>query len=284
MEKDNVINFNSMSLKFPILNNPLNNIATSLISKLKTNPDKLSGLLAFICEVTLETYHAIIYLIDNKNKKKYPLQGDILLRSIIDILFTVVYLLDNPDEHLNDFVKAGLIEWKIDLQNRIESNKRSKIENDYTYGFQFIESTANIFSISYEEISKKNKSYWPLPSRIKDNLSEMNKSFFNKVYSLHYRKASQVNHINWRALCQYSIIQLIQSQDSEKKKNERFESNIAIKSIKFLTMIFSEIQSKIECNLENDLRYVWTLLSKIDMECKEFYTSRYSELLQKKGL
>lgn len=68
--------------------------------------------------------------------------------------------------------------------------------------------------------------------------------------------------------------------DSEKWHPGQTESDSVLLAIEFLTMIFSEIQSKIDFKMESDLRYVWTLLLQIRDECNDFYLSRYDGILK----
>ena len=267
-------------IKFSLLNKPICNIALSFIDTLKPSLGILQGLLATICNGALETYKAIIFLIDDNNKVKYPLQAQILLRSILDVLFNVAYLLDDPTKNVKEYNLAGFRMMQKDLLERFQADGNDV--DGYSSSFKFqkeLDDFATFIQLTKEESDneKGEKPFWPVPKIIKKRLSiEKDKKFFDGIYEKHYGTFSDLSHFAMRgtALGMYSRM-----PDSEKVNPGQVESDAALPAILFLTMIFSEIQSKIDCKMEKDLRYIWTLLSNVREECREYYSSRYDEIL-----
>ncbi|MCJ7481573.1 MAG: DUF5677 domain-containing protein [Thermodesulfovibrionales bacterium] len=270
----------SEPVSFKLLDIPICNIAISFIDTLKPKLDMLQGLLATICNGAFQTYKAIVFLIDDKNKVKYPLQAQILLRSILDILFNVIYLLDNPQKNLKEFNLAGFRMMQKDLSKQLYEGQLEVKENKSAIIFQKeLDDYAVYFQLTKEEKDniKGEKPFWPVPKKIVKRLSqEKDKHFFDEIYEKHYGIFSDLSHFTMRgaALGTYSRI-----PDSEKVNPGQVESDAALLAIEFLTMIYSEIQSKIDCQMEKDLRYIWTLLSNVREECREYYSSRYDEIL-----
>jgi len=256
-----LVNNNGLEkMDFNLLNKPLINSSETFFRILKNSSSLLDGLLAQHLEGALEIYQSILYLIKDTNKTKYPFPAEILLRSIVDNFFNVAYLLSNPEQNVKEYNKVGYQMMRNDLEEKLTS-----VRNDPQESKSIIDSiekldNSPIFSHLTKEQKEnviKNPPKWHNVGKIKRKLSsEDDKDFFDKVYKI-YGYFSDVFHFNMRG-ASHSV--LSKNPDSDEAKLFKFISNIRLGSAGFLTMILSEIQSKKNCNMENDLRYIWGLL------------------------
>jgi len=59
----------------------------------------------------------------------------------------------------------------------------------------------------------------------------------------------------------------------------KFESDAVYRSILYLLMIISEIEAALKLGLNQDLKYIWTIVGSYWEEAKDFYELRFSTLL-----
>jgi len=60
----------------------------------------------------------------------------------------------------------------------------------------------------------------------------------------------------------------------------KFESDAVYKCILYLLMIASEIEASVKLGCNQDLKYIWTIVSSYFEEAKDYYEIRFSKLLQ----
>lgn len=126
----------SEPFSFKVLDKPICNIATSFIESFKKSHGLLEGLLGGICFVAYQTYKVICFLVYETNKTRYPLQAQILLRSIIDSLFTVVYLFDNPIENTKEFNLNGFRMMEVDYSRHFFFYEKDPDKQEYLKNFR----------------------------------------------------------------------------------------------------------------------------------------------------
>lgn len=95
-------------LDFKLVNQPLEEATNQMILRLKNErrkPANFYFLLWGLLTASFQTYHAIRKLV--AKDAKYPAQAHILGRSLIDTLFTVVALVDEPVNHSRKYELTG---------------------------------------------------------------------------------------------------------------------------------------------------------------------------------
>ena len=61
----------------------------------------------------------------------------------------------------------------------------------------------------------------------------------------------------------------------------KFESDAVYKSILYLLIIVSEIETVSTIGIKQDIKYLWTVVGSYWEEAKEFYDKRFAELLER---
>jgi len=272
-------------IDFKLINTPLDKSIKKFINLLKyeNRPPKNFNLnLWGILESSYLTYKAVQKLI--LKDPKYPAQAHILSRSILDSLFNVCLLFENPKYYSRKYELDGYKSWRKEYDKR-------KIEygNDPEYKelidiFQVqIEKGAQYYNLSNEEKEnpEKNIKRWPIPSIMlgkKLIKSSEKRDFLQKIYKDHYGEISEISHQTFTGMAMGVYTNI----PEEHWYPEKIGSDALYRCILFLLMILSEIDAGMKYRENVKLKYIWTLLSSFFLEAKEYYNIRYDNFLQYK--
>lgn len=274
----------SESIDFKVINNPLEEIYRSTVSNLEkfSSATLTSFLIISILKSSYMTYKAIRKLVADTESEKYSIQAHILSRSIIDAMFVVSALLDNPD-NVRKYEKAGYREYWEKLQQ-----EKEKYGNDPDFVVYLQEKDALLFQLQEtmkltpEEKADPHKRipYWPIPGQLvrkgaKFVTSSERLLFLQEIYKWHYGDPSGISHLDWGGMAMSVFATMPQYHWDPGK----FESDAAYTGILFLLIMLSEIEVSYNYGLKNDLKYIWTILGEYYLEVKEYYKMRYASLL-----
>jgi hypothetical protein len=269
-------------LDFKVVNQPLEEVINQVISKLKKEnrkPNNFYFLLKGLLTTNFQTYKAIRKLI--KEDPKYPAQAHVLGRSLIDVLFTIVMLTENPLEYSKKYELAGYRamweEYDRELK-RYGNDPEWKLYLDKEK--KFLDDSAELFSLSEDEKVNplKHIKYWPIPSQMLKFKMVCNEKqiFLEEIYSWRYRQSSEWSHQAWGGMAAGVFATMPEYHWHPGK----FESDAVYTGILFLLMILSEIEAVCNYGFKQKLRYIWTILNNYFEEAADYYSLRYDELLQ----
>lgn len=269
-------------LDFKVINEPLEKVLNSIISKLERRArDKFSEFL-FLAEKILsgcfQTYKAIRKLV--AKAPKYPTQAHILNRTLVDSLFVIEAFVEDPKKYPRAYALAGYrMIWE---EYTKEFQKYGKVPDWAEYlkdKSKLVEYSAKIYGLSPEERKspKKNIKYWPIPSRMlrEKIFSKERHEFLQNVYDWHYGWESALSHFQWGGMSASVFSSLPQHHWHPGK----FESDAVYKCILYLLMIASEIEASLKLGHNQDLKYIWAIVGSFFEEAKDYYESRFSKLL-----
>lgn len=277
---------------FRLINQPLEQSYNNIEAKLKNEnrkPDNFYFLLRSLLITSFQTYKAIRKLIAKfeKDTSQYPTQAHMLGRSLIDTLFTIVALVEDPTENSKKYEKAGYRnEWEAYIRE-YERYKNDPKWVDWlkTKKEKVIDQHAQSLNLSEEE--KNNPAgtikHWPIPARLLSrksaiSLSSDKKKFLEEVYSWRYGELSEWSHMNWGGMA----MSMFAAMPEHHWTPGKFESDAVYTGILFLLMMLSEIEAVCNYGEVQNLRYSWTILNNIADEAKEYYDLRYDKLLKER--
>ena len=267
-------------MDFKVINEPLEAIYTDLLNKLSSSQDDLYFVFHLSLLSARNTYKAIRKLV--ANDPKYPFQAHNLLRNMIDLLFNIVALIDNPGSNIERFMKADYRhKWEIYQQEYKEYHSDDKWGDWLKNKEKFLDETSKRLKLSEDEKvnPQKQLAYWLTPSQmIKSKFfsSDANKDFLRHIYDWHYSMLSEWHHMTFEGL----------SMNAFAAKPEfhwipgKYESDAVYGGMLFSLMLLSEINIYCKYNNIQKLRYIWAFLNNLTDEAKEYYTLRYDSLLQ----
>lgn len=269
------------ALDFKVINQPLEEVANTLFSKLKfetREPKKFYFILQGLLTTSFQTYKAIRKLV--ANEPKYPLQGHMIGRSLIDILFTLCLIIEKPNEHSKWYETAGYKVMYEEYMREFERYKDDEKWSNYlTDKKKCLDGIANTIGLSQDERTNPNRNiqYWPIPSQIikLSVIGENTISFLKEVYFWRYRQVSEWHHQAWGGMAMGIFADAKQHHWLPGK----FESDAVATGILFILMILSEIEATCNYGTKQRLRYAWTILNNYYEEAKDYYNLRYDGLL-----
>jgi len=272
-------------IDFKLINDPLEKTIKKFINLLKyeNRPPKNFNLnLWGLLESSYLTYKAARKLV--LKNPKYPAQAHILSRSILDSLFNICLLIENPNYYSRKFELAGYLSWRKEYERRkIEYENDSRFKELIDIFQEHIEKGAKYYNLSNEEKEnpEKNIKRWPIPSRILNKKlikSTEKRKFLQKIYKDHYGEISEISHQTFTGMAMGVYANI----PEEHWYPEKIGSDALYRCILFLLMILSEIDVEMKYKQDQKLKYIWTILGSFFLEAKEYYNIRYDALLQYK--
>lgn len=275
-------------LDFNLINQPLEQIYNRVISRLdKENrePKNFYFILKGLLTTAFQSYKAIRKLI--ATDPKYPAQAHILGRSLIDTLFTIVALTENPLENSKKYEKAGYrIQYKEYERYKMRYGSDPNWQDWLKENEKFLASLAHMIDLSEEEKNNPVNTikYWPNPHRLLKtsqsanpiiSLSSDKLKFLNQVIKWNYGQLSDWSHMGWGGMA----IGIFATKPEFQWHTGKLESDAVYNGILFLLMILSEIEACCNYSEVQNLRYAWTILNSYYEEAKEYYNLRYDNLL-----
>lgn len=262
-------------LSFKVVNEPLEEVTNTILNQIqREKKDKFHFLLHGLLTTSFQTYKAIGKLV--AKDPKFPAQAHILVRSLIDTLFTIVLLKQSPDENTRRYGMAGYRDMWLELERELRrygDDSESKQYHDAK--MRFLDDWANILKLTQDERTNPEKTipYWPIPSQVlrKKMVSKKDLNFLKEIYDWHYKSSSGMSHIAWAGMSAgvYATV-------PEKHWHPgKFESDAVYEAILFLLMILSEIEAVGKFGHLQKLRYVWKIIIEYFRGTAEYYETRY---------
>lgn len=268
------------SIDFKVINQPLEEVTNLVISQLKNenkNPKNFYFILKGLITTSFQTYKSIRKLI--ATEPKYPAQAHFLSRTLIDTLFTIIMLGENPVEHSREYELAGYRGMWEEYNRELEKYRNNQDWKKYLEEKKkCIESAAENFGVSDEEKENPNKiKFWPIPSTMLKSkvFCKDNQKFLEDVYYWRYGQSSEWSHLKWTGMA----LGVFSTDPECHWIPGKFESDAVYTSILFLLMIISEIEILCTYGLVQKLRYIWGILYHCFSESAEYYGLRYEKLL-----
>ncbi len=228
-------------------------------------------IIADLMKSSIGYYNCITHL--TFDIRKWPIQAQVLSRSILDAVFTVIALCDNPEENYLRYIKGSY----RSLADHQETNKERFLKNPayneiYSLNSNLLKATAEFFKFTKEEIaSRKRIDFWPNASQMRKSkfLSDGSRDFISDLYCMEYHKLSEYSHQSQMMMSlQYVPLDIIRSQGF-------------LLAASFITMIFSEVEGIFRFNTDKELVSLWEKLIILYHPSREYFEMRYSGLLSK---
>jgi hypothetical protein len=235
--------------------------------------------------VSANTYRTMLFFsadkpADSKPKIEYSLSAAPLARTILDALFTVLFLLEDLNTRTPWFMKAG---WR----DVIEELHRAKTHHGadqrwapYIEGLEHFAESSKVgdFEITpADEADPKKIKHWPIPNKmIPQAKNEEIKAFMEYLRDWFYRDFSQDTHLSWRGLARRAGYLLLDRAPEQKLWDiEKQKSDILGATVVLLLSMMSEIELFFEFGARERLKFVWNIINPYFQQGQEIYELRY---------
>ncbi len=258
------------------------------------NIDGARELLLVTARVTRNTYLTIRWICADKprdpsRKLQYSVSVPPLTRTILDSIFTVIFLLEDLPARCVWYYKAGWRESKLEFERYREEYGNLAEWKQWLDGLSsFVESGKAIFRITPAEANDPARiPQWPNPGKMPRYEIKAGtplppeRKFLMYLNDWFYRDLSQQSHLGGYGLTKRGAILLADFypvKDIEDKM-KKYKSDQVFTTINLVLALVSEVESHLHFGLVERIRYLWGILIEYSDEAKELYEKRYSSLL-----
>lgn len=251
--------------------------------------DRQLSLLHLFARLAKNSYHAVLYVAETTREDSWRRPNYILVippinRQLLDLLFSLIYMLDDFPIRSLGYQKAGYREFHEELQQfKTEFGSDPDWKDHFDSIRSMLKSMGQRFGISADEIKNPDLiAYWKHPYELKDEQTE-SRSFLRYLNKWLYSDTSSQAHLSFSGLIR--LVPMLIS-DLAGTEAQRFTEARTIKQFHFIhvsrsAIVTLAIVTEINryCKLDNDavINYLWCIFAEYNAEAKEMWTRRYAK-------
>ena len=220
-------------------------------------------------------------------KSEYGITTSPLVRSLLELLFTIVFIRERPRSRVGWFHRSGWRELKElleELQLRYGSQAKWKPKlMQLQESLEHLRRAHRIFKREAE--NPRSIVYWPTAMQMlnpkSDYLRTRARRFLGHL-TLRYRNLSQDHHISGAGIIRVYAKLLIDERDERREPIlEELKVNNVMLAVAIVLAIFSEINDICRFDRGQALAYCWGILAKNRDEAQEMYDLRYRRMVHR---
>ena len=222
-------------------------------------------------------------------KPEYGITTSPLVRSLVELLFTIIFIREKPRSRVKWFHRSGWRELK-ELSDTLHARYGSKPE--WKAKLAELERSLEYFRITHR-ISKRiarapaSIKFWPTAMQMldpkRDYLKKRSRRFLEHL-TLLYRTLSQDHHLSGAGIIRVYAKLLIDERDARREPILRgIKITNVMLAVAILMAIYSEINDICHFDRGPTLAYCWRILSEDRTEARELYALRYRTMLQRRS-
>jgi hypothetical protein len=219
---------------------------------------------------------------DPWQKREFITAVPLLTRSILDSLFTLVFLFDDVPSKAELFVRGGWREM-CEATDRAERKHRSKPKwtKYLRERAKSMEAMRKMASLPPPGPETSKLRYWPTPRRMIGwpELSDERRTYLADLNDWYYRELSSTAHLSLQGLLFRSRPLLLHDSEESETSLRKLKANCFPLTICLLLCILSEVQIDAEFTFADRLKYVWRVLREYYDQIEEIYQMRYDSRL-----
>lgn len=238
--------------------------------------------------VTANTYHTVRILSADPHphpsvKPEFVVSAPPLARTILDSLFTVVFLFEDLPERIEWYMKSG---WRESYAEH--ERYRSTYGSDPAWSDWLAKQSAFIDQMKVEwritAAEQANPSiipWWPNPGQmIRDKRTARTRTnYLTYLNDWFYKELSSDSHLSWPGIARRSMHFLNKDHEQRERDLNKFRSDCLIMTVALVLAVLSEIQIELRYDLAERLKYVWGVLKPAFLMLRELYQYRYEKSL-----
>jgi len=225
------------------------------------------------------TYRTIVHLaaddpLRENRRPEYVLSTAPLIRTLVDGLFTVVALLDDPATRVDQFFKGG---WNEIRQQYERFRDAYAADPDWVAWLEdfaeYIEAGKETLGLTPEDQVNLKRLSWPTPGQLlRDKaLSDPARHFLQYMNDWYYKELSADAHLSLPGLARRSLPLLEKTSDFDRER-----STAVFTGLTAGMSILSEVhQSARWPDIGPRLEYIWTMLEQYWHDAAQVYRLRY---------
>ena len=283
------------TLDFAVINDSFDKLLRATENKVEREwPITLGGIGAhalpflFALKTARWTYVATCYLLADKPEDthrhlEFAIAAPPLNRTVLDLVFNVVFIFDDFHEHLCWYLESGLNE-----AEKVIARFRNTYAGNPAWDpwlAEFATSNAPFADTRDRVCSAKQppKRPFPHPGGI---LKQKFKSpdalkFLNYLNDWFYRDLSSSSHGHWRGLGSRTaqVLRMEAKDDAQLKHAQKYKSDCLVEQVALTLCLVSEIIAAAQYDNKPQANYIWGVLAAYSLMAKELHEMRYQKLL-----
>lgn len=238
--------------------------------------------------ITENTYHTVRILCADPHphpsvKPEFVVSVPPLARTVLDSLFTVVFLFEDLPVRIKWYLKSGWRELYEEHQRYRQSYGSDPMWSDWlTKRAAFIDQMKADWGITpNEQTNPSIIPWWPNPGQMTRDkrTSQTRTDYLTYLNDWFYRELSADSHLSWPGLARRSMHFLNEDREQRDRDLDKFRSDCFTVTIALTLAVLSEIQIELGYDLADRLKYIWGVLKPGFLMVKELYKYRYERVL-----
>jgi len=283
------------ALPFGPVRDGLDPLYQAVLNKIEREwPSSLEGtgalpvlLRAFVL-TSANVYHSVRYLCadqppDSSRKPEYAMSVPPLARTLLDTLFNVVFLFQDPKEHIRWYWRSAWREYREDVERWKSSYGADPMWADWVKSFeQMVEDFRDDWFIDAQTQSA-DVPYWPHPTQMlkASALAPDRRAYLAYLNDWFYKDLSRASHLSGPGLITRSFLLFRKGAGPERDAELlRFKGQVVFTVVTLFVALLSEIEGEVHFSLAPRMEYLWGLLRQYSEAARELYDKRYGGLLQ----
>jgi hypothetical protein len=248
-------------------------------------------LLNLMVRFARNSYDAVRYVAgdtpeDNRRRPNFVLVVPAMNRQLLDLLFSLVYMLDDLSVRSLQYQRAG---WReLEQEFRMFKTEFSK-DPEWKQHFANVKKTLEVLVVQYSITAEERRDpklvpFWKHPFELKDEQTE-SRPFLRYLEKWLYADTSAQAHLSFGGLVMvapFLVAELVGGQDEE-FVNSRIIHQYRFKHFSRTAIVALAIATEINSyyNLGNNdaAAYLWNVFADYSAEAKEMLKHRYEKLL-----
>jgi hypothetical protein len=238
------------------------------------------------------SYETVLYIAgdtpeDPRRKPNFVLVVPNINRQLLDLLFSLAFMLDDFDVRSLEYQRSGWREFYEEVEQFRTHFGSDPCWKDY---FRTSKETLRQMADRYQIKSEEQKNpavipYWKTPTRLRDEKTAC-RNFLRYLETWLYRDTSAQAHMSFGGLFKVSafLVAEILGKDAVEKVNDRPMKMYHFEQISRTALSFLAISTEIDtyCKLNNHeaIDYIWGIFSDYAPEAKELWELRYQNRLR----
>jgi hypothetical protein len=236
------------------------------------------------------SYESVLYFAgdtpeDPRRKENYAISIPPINRQLLDLLFTMVYLLDDFKPRVREYMRSG---WREIFEEQDQIRTSFPSDPDYRQHVRNLGALLGDLGNGLRLTDKEKKNprefpYWPHPGSIQ-NLPSKSRPFLRHLNKWFYHDTSAQSHLTFGGLLKVSMFLIADRlEDSDRfiiqnRFLQQFRGQQLSRTLIFTLAIVTEADAY--CRLKNHdvIRLVWPILADTFVEAKELWELRYQNL------
>lgn len=252
--------------------------------------------------IVINTYTSFMWLVADlprdSRRKTLVLSTPPLVRTLFEELITLIFFFHDVPALIQSYAMTNYTELDIEIKHAKKYHKNKAEWKSYISNMEANhEQFANTLNLTSDQIKNPIRfiGRWPTPGKMIKVVKEKWKTspdidFMEYIHSWIYRTQSGDSHLNYQGVIRRGsffagkeLINMLGKEEAKSKVSETFESfkmEMVWTTLTLLLSIVSEIEGHFRFGLSNRAKYLWIIFEQNSDLAKEFYKSRYKEMLQ----